>query len=120
MTLTHANNLSPSWSWSCSCLSLQYAVKAGLGEYGRHGLVITPRFGPRVRFGKIFTNMPLSHDVPIDFGVQKFCENCDLCATGCPAKAISFSPPGGAQAVEEVHNKSNLTGSVSQLCHHHF
>ncbi len=29
-----------------------YAIQAGLGEYGRHGLVITKQYGPRLRFGK--------------------------------------------------------------------
>ena len=42
-----------------TALAIPYAIKAGLGEYGRHGLVITPEFGPRVRFGKIFTDLPL-------------------------------------------------------------
>ena len=31
-----------------TALAIPYALKAGLGEYGRHGLVITPEFGPRV------------------------------------------------------------------------
>ena len=45
-------------------LVIPYAVKAGLGEYARNQLVITPEFGPRLRFSKIFTNMPLSYDTP--------------------------------------------------------
>ena len=44
--------------------------KAGLGEYGRLGLLITPEFGPRVRIGKIFTDLPLSHDEPRSFVVE--------------------------------------------------
>jgi epoxyqueuosine reductase QueG len=38
-----------------TALAIPLAIQAGLGEYGRHGMVITPEFGPRVRFGKIFT-----------------------------------------------------------------
>ena len=48
-----------------TALAIPYAIKAGLGEYGRHGLVITPEFGPRVRFGKIFTDLPLVRNPPI-------------------------------------------------------
>lgn len=48
-----------------TALAIPYAIKAGLGEYGRHGLLITPEYGPRVRIGKIFTDMPLAHDVPV-------------------------------------------------------
>ena len=55
-------------------------MQAGLGEYGCHGLVITKEFGPRVRFGKIFTDLPLSHDRPVKFGVKEFCDMCRRCA----------------------------------------
>ncbi|MCP3990114.1 MAG: reductive dehalogenase, partial [Actinomycetia bacterium] len=41
-----------------TALAIPYAIKAGLGEYGRHGLVVTPEYGPNVRFGKIFTDLP--------------------------------------------------------------
>jgi len=43
-------------------LVIPFAVKAGLGEYARNQLVITPEFGPRLRFSKIYTNLPLSQD----------------------------------------------------------
>ena len=56
-----------------SALAVPYAIQAGLGEYGRHGILITKEFGPRVRLGKIFTDLPLSNDHPISFGVKDFC-----------------------------------------------
>ncbi|MHA1304017.1 MAG: 4Fe-4S dicluster domain-containing protein, partial [Candidatus Heimdallarchaeaceae archaeon] len=40
-------------------LSVPLAIEAGLGGYGRHGLLITKEFGPRVRIAKILTDMPL-------------------------------------------------------------
>ena len=52
-------------SMNDTALAIPLAIKAGLGEYGRHGMVITPEFGARVRFGKIFTDMPLAHDVRV-------------------------------------------------------
>ena len=33
--------------------------------------------------------MPLVHDLPIDFGLQNFCNNCNKCARECPSGAIS-------------------------------
>jgi epoxyqueuosine reductase len=59
-----------------TALAIPYALKAGLGEYGRHGLLITKEFGPRVRIGKIFTDLPLAYDRPTSFGVTDFCETC--------------------------------------------
>lgn len=91
-------------SMNDSAMAIPLAIKAGLGEYGRHGLLITPEFGPRVRLGKVFTDMPLAHDKPITFGVKEFCETCQRCAKACPAQAISKT----AGDIEEVCNQSSL------------
>jgi epoxyqueuosine reductase len=74
-------------------LVIPFAVKAGLGEYARNQMVITPEFGPRLRFSKIFTNIPLEHDRPNPKGVKAFCDICTKCADACPAKALPFGPP---------------------------
>ena len=80
-------------SMNDTALAIPLAMSAGLGEYGRHGLVISPELGPRFRIGKIFTDMPLSTDKPRSFGVTEFCEQCDRCADKCPAKAIPHDEP---------------------------
>ncbi len=79
-------------------LVIPYAIKAGLGEYARNQLVITREFGPRLRFSKIFTNLPLDHDRPEPLGVRAFCDICTKCADACPVKALPHGPPevGGA------------------------
>lgn len=92
-------------SMNDSALAIPYAIKAGLGEYGRHGLVITPEFGPNVRFGKIFTDLPLDEDHPIHFGVAETCEQCRRCSDACPATAIPAGEPSA-----DLHNKSNIAG----------
>jgi epoxyqueuosine reductase len=74
-------------------LVIPFAVKAGLGEYARNQLVITPEFGPRLRFSKIFTNMPLSHDTPEPKGVKAFRDICTKCADACPVKELPFGAP---------------------------
>jgi len=73
-------------------LSIPMAIDAGLGQLGRLGLLITPKFGPRVRLAKVITDMPLVPDSPIQFGVAEFCESCLLCARECPSEAISSGP----------------------------
>src|SRR3954463_12368923 len=55
-------------------LAIPYAIQAGLGEYGRNGLIITKGFGPRGRSGRIHTDLPLEHDAPVRFGVREFCD----------------------------------------------
>lgn len=80
-------------SMNDTALVIPYALKAGLGEYARKQMVITPGFGPRLRFSKIFTNLPLSHDLPKKLGVAKFCDICTKCDDACPVKALPYGPP---------------------------
>jgi ferredoxin len=72
-----------------TALSIPLAIDAGLGELGRNGLLITPQYGSRVRICKIFTDMPLIKDHPRDYGIQKTCIQCTLCAEACEVDAIS-------------------------------
>lgn len=64
------------------------AWRAGLGELGRMGILMTKPFGPRVRLGLVTTSLPLETDKPAAFGVQSFCRKCLKCARNCPAQAI--------------------------------
>jgi epoxyqueuosine reductase len=90
-----------------TALNVPMAIEAGLGELGRNGILITQEFGPRVRLAKIFTNLPMACDEPIQFGVDKFCEVCKLCATHCPSRSIPDGPK-----TTSGHNKSNNDGPL--------
>lgn len=92
-------------SMNDTALVIPYAIKAGLGEYARNQLVITPEFGPRLRFSKIFTNLPLAHDTPKPLGVRAFCDICTKCADACPVKALPYGPPS-----TETANVSAIRG----------
>jgi len=66
------------------------AHKAGIGWVGRHGLLITPKYGPRVRLAAVYTSI---QDFPfVDSNnhgwVEDYCYECGLCIDQCPAKAI--------------------------------
>ncbi len=80
-------------SMNDSALVIPYAIKAGLGEYGRNQMVLTPEFGPRVRFSKIFTNMPLAVDKVRELGLSAYCLDCTICADACPVKALPDGKP---------------------------
>jgi len=71
-----------------TALSIPMAIDAGLGELERNGLLITPEYGPCVRLCKVFTDMPLEIDKPIEFGVKDFCKKCKKCVEACKAEAI--------------------------------
>ena len=86
-----------------TALNIPLAIKAGLGEYGRHGLLISRKYGPNVRIAKVFTDLPLQPDSPKTFGVAAFCQICRKCSNACPAKAIE-----GGDAKDEPPNISSL------------
>ncbi|HCW51304.1 MAG TPA: reductive dehalogenase [Clostridiales bacterium] len=71
-------------------LSVPAAIDAGLGEQGRHGLLVNPVLGSALRPIKILTDLPIAPDKRISFGVREFCNTCKKCARECPAGAISF------------------------------
>ena len=77
------------------------AVDAGLGEIGRQGYLIAPRFGARVRVFATLTDMPLKVDEPISIGVEEFCEKCMKCAESCPSKSIPTGKKTICRGVEK-------------------
>ncbi|MBT8358432.1 MAG: reductive dehalogenase [Desulfobacterales bacterium] len=85
--------------------SIPIAIDAGLGELGRNGLLITPQYGPRVRLNKVFTDLPLVPDSPIEFGVWDFCMICKKCAQKCPSQSLVHGDPNA-----KAHNISNREG----------
>lgn len=90
-----------------TAMSIPYAIQSGLGELGRNGILITPKYGPRVRLCKIFTNLPMVCDEPVRFGVTEFCESCSKCAKYCPGNAIT-----DGERTTEPRNQSNAGGSL--------
>ncbi|UCE59694.1 MAG: reductive dehalogenase [Phycisphaerales bacterium] len=82
-------------------LCVPVAVDAGLGELGRLGVLMTPRFGPRVRLSVVTTNLPLVQDEPVAIGVQHFCEFCKKCATCCPSGAVDSGDKAVHNGVEK-------------------
>lgn len=74
-----------------TALSVPYAIAAGLGELSRIGILVTYKYGPRVRLAKVFTDFDfVEYDKPKTFGVQEFCKRCKRCADACPSKSIPF------------------------------
>ena len=62
------------------------ATSAGLGWIGKNGLLISPRYGPRLSLATVLTDAQLRPDVPIE---RCLCGECVLCMEHCPSKAIT-------------------------------
>jgi len=66
------------------------AISAGLGNWGKNGLVVNPQYGSRLLFASVFTNAPLESSVSQSGMDQpnQTCNNCRKCLDACPAKAF--------------------------------
>jgi epoxyqueuosine reductase len=61
------------------------AFLAGLGNFGINNVLLTPQFGPRIRFASIFT----SADIPADPVIgDPLCIRCMRCVRACPPGAL--------------------------------
>lgn len=60
------------------------ARKAGLGFYGKHGIIVTPRHGSLVVLGEILTDLDIEPDRPLEMD----CGACRRCMEACPTGAI--------------------------------
>lgn len=57
---------------------------AGLGWIGKSCLLITPEFGPRVRFVTVLTDAALPSGTPLN----EECGKCQVCIVSCPVQAF--------------------------------
>jgi len=94
------------------------AYEAGIGVYGRPGIIVTPEFGPRVNLGVVVTDAVLEPDEKLDFDP---CEACRVCVDVCPVKAIreGLKPPishNREQCVSFIQGLRDETGDERFFC----
>jgi epoxyqueuosine reductase len=62
------------------------AMLAGLGSVGKNNLVITPKYGPRIRWRVLLLNCPAKVTGPVEYHP---CDECDVrCRKACPVGAF--------------------------------
>lgn len=60
------------------------AQRAGVGWYGKNGIILTKDYGSFVALGALITNVELEEDKPLN----KSCGGCQACIGACPTKAV--------------------------------
>ena len=62
------------------------AYCAGLGNFGVNNMLLTPEYGPRVRFTSIFTAAEIPPDPVME---EPVCIRCMRCVKACPVHALT-------------------------------
>jgi epoxyqueuosine reductase QueG len=77
------------WKTQTAHLSHKHVARAaGLGWIGRNNLLVSKKFGARIRLVTILTNLSLVADSPSG----EDCGSCKACISVCPTKAIAERP----------------------------
>jgi epoxyqueuosine reductase len=77
------------WKTQRAHLSHKHVARhAGLGWIGRNNLLVSQKFGSRIRLLTVLTSLPLAADAPSSGG----CGPCQACRSVCPAGAIAERP----------------------------
>jgi len=104
-------------------LAIPIAIEAGMGELGRHGVMLTKELGSAVKLATVTTDLPLAHDKPVDIGADEFCRDCKICAERCPSGAITSGKKKVIRGVEKwaIHAEAcftvwNETGTDCGIC----
>lgn len=85
--LVHAEAVSPDKPVPDVIIDFSQAARiCGLGAPGLSGHVLSPKFGPRIRFVFIITDAPLECDKPFE---GNLCDSCGECVKACPGHAVS-------------------------------
>jgi epoxyqueuosine reductase len=80
-------------------ISYKHAAEAaGLGRIGMSSLLITEKFGPRVRLAICLTEAVLE---PGEIIAEHICRYCNICVGKCPAKAIGRPAAGETYVINK-------------------
>lgn len=83
------------------------AFLAGLGQFGKNGLLINPEYGSYVFIGEVVTDLVLQPDAPM---TQSQCMGCGKCLQACPRGALQEN---GSVVLERC--RSHITQKKGEL-----
>ena len=87
------------------------ALLAGLGTFGVNNTLLTPEYGPRVRFGSVLTAAVLPADPLFP---EDLCTRCMRCVRACPAGALDER-----NYPEGLTDKAACTDNSARLARRH-
>jgi epoxyqueuosine reductase QueG len=89
---------------------------AGIGVIGKSNLLLSERFGPRMRLVSVVTDALLETDEPLGIDL---CKDCEECIRGCPSKALQGPLQIDKQVCDDYHVEAGhklLLADGEQIC----
>ncbi len=82
---------------------------AGIGVFGKNSLLLSPKYGARMRLVSVVTEAVLKPNRVLDLDL---CRECTSCIRGCPAKALKG---GGVVDKPACNDRHMIVGRQLQL-----
>ena len=88
-----------------------FASRAGLGFFGRNGLLISEKFGTRFNIGLLLTNIVTMHHNSIELSdvLCKCPVDCRRCIESCPGNALGNTNLDASNCISYLTQKDELT-----------
>jgi epoxyqueuosine reductase QueG len=101
-----------------------FAAAAGLGWIGKHGLLVTPEFGPAVRLATVFLPGAIKGARQGDELAERGCDDCTACLDACPIlkRATSQDDPdlyreGCLRRIRGLGLEADVCGICVRACY---
>ncbi|MDR1552534.1 MAG: tRNA epoxyqueuosine(34) reductase QueG [Prevotellaceae bacterium] len=97
---------------SAPILEREWAVRAGLGWYGKSSVFISPVFGSFVFLSELIVDVEMEYDKPL---IGSFCGACNKCIANCPNSAITEPYVVNSQkciSYQTIENKGEINIST--------
>jgi len=98
---------------STACNSYKRVLRlAGIGAFGKNSLIISPKYGPWLRFGYFLTDADLEPNNPFE---KDLCGDCNRCIKACPAGALKPYVVDSERCLVGIHCRSKIPEAVRPL-----
>jgi epoxyqueuosine reductase QueG len=91
------------------------AERAGIGFFGRNGLIISEKFGSRFNIGCLLTNLCLPKNFSEKKSVSECPSNCNLCIDACPTGALGGKNLNAARCISYLTQKEELSPEEEKM-----